>query len=250
MNKDLIVADNQPSQSQVAINQPMRLIEMAISNNADIEKLEKLMALQERWNAQEAKKSFLSAMSSFQRNCPDIMKAKQGHNYLYAPLSDIVTQIRDVLASNGLSYRFEQNHDAGIQVTCIVSHNDGHSELTTMKASPDTSGSKNAIQAIGSTVQYLMRYTLIGALGITTADIDMDGRLPQKQAEPITPKSLDEINRIYATAENPEQMWNWLCGTIAKRALTSFDELTEAEASKAIAALTAKANKLAFTIKL
>lgn len=158
--------------------QPMRLIELAITQNADIEKLEKLMALQERWDAQQAKKSFLAAMSSFQRNCPVITKAKQGHNYQYAPLSDIAAQIRDVLASNGLSYRFEQNHEAGIQVTCIVSHNDGHSESTTMKAGADTSGSKNAIQAIGSTVQYLMRYTLIGGLGITTADADMDGRLP------------------------------------------------------------------------
>jgi hypothetical protein len=226
------------NKNQVLVSQPMHLIEMAISNNADIEKLEKLMALQERWNAQEAKKSFLSAMSSFQRNCPDILKAKQGHNYLYAPLSDIVTQIRDVLASNGLSYRFEQNHDAGIQVTCIVSHNDGHSELTTMKANPDTSGSKNAIQAIGSTVQYLMRYTLIGALGITTADIDMDGRLPQKQQEMISQESemwlADHYNAL--PDESKPKMLAWL----KVDSVGAICNLTEEAAQSAIKAIKAK----------
>lgn len=234
----VITVEKEPQQTAL-VSQPMRLIEMAISNNADIEKLEKLMALQERWNAQEAKKSFLAAMSSFQRNCPDIMKAKQGHNYLYAPLSDIVTQIRDALASNGLSYRFEQNHDSGIQVTCVVSHNDGHSESTTMKASPDTSGSKNAIQAIGSTVQYLMRYTLIGALGITTADIDMDGRLPQKQQEMITIESEAWLTDHYNALPDDKKplMLDWIHRAAGTNKIC---DLTEQQAQAAIKALKAK----------
>lgn len=214
------------------VNQPMRLLELAISSNADVDKLEKLMALQERWNAQEAKKSFLCAMADFQRKCPDIVKRKQGHNYLYAPLSDIVNQIREILSSCGLSYRFEQNHDAGIQVTCIISHADGHSESTTMKAAADTSGSKNAIQAIGSAVQYLMRYTLIGALGITTADIDMDGRVPQKPAaDPLTMESeawLTDYRNSLDESKQP-QFDTWLQVPISS--------LTEDAAKRAIAAL-------------
>ena len=45
-----------------------------------------------------------------------------------------------------------------------------------MTAPADTSGSKNAIQARGSTVTYLQRYTLLGALGLVTGDEDTDGR--------------------------------------------------------------------------
>lgn len=44
-----------------------------------------------------------------------------------------------------------------------------------MRAPSDLSGNKNAIQAIGSTTTYLMRYTLIAAFGLTTADEDNDG---------------------------------------------------------------------------
>ena len=45
-----------------------------------------------------------------------------------------------------------------------------------MSAPADSSGSKNPVQQIGSTMTYLQRYTLIGALGLTTADKDDDGR--------------------------------------------------------------------------
>lgn len=167
------------------VSDPVRLIELAINQNADVEKLERLMDLQERWNKEQAKRSFYSAMARFQSDCPQIKKHKQGHNYKYAPLCDIVAQVKTLLSGCGLSYRFEQDHNNGIQVTCIVSHVDGHSERTSMIAMPDTSGSKNAVQAIGSTTQYLMRYTMIGALGITTADEDIDGRLPQEFATPV-----------------------------------------------------------------
>lgn len=173
-------------------SQPMRLMELAITNNASVENLERLMALQERWEAGEAKKAFYAALSKFQMNCPRIEKRKQGHNYKYAPLGDIVAQIKSTLNECGLSFRFEQSHADGIEVTCVLTHNAGHSERTTMSVQPDTSGSKNSIQAIGSAVTYGQRYTLIGALGITTADEDIDGRLPQefKKKEPY--KSFKE----------------------------------------------------------
>lgn len=234
---NLIERESNQQASVPAINQPMRLLELAISNNADVDKLEKLMALQERWDAQEAKKSFLRAMANFQESCPDIVKAKKGHNYLYAPLSDIITQVRGLLADNGLSYRFEQSHESQIEVTCIISHVDGHSEKTTMKAQPDTSGSKNAIQAVGSAVQYLMRYTFIGALGITTADIDMDGRVPQKPcADAITQDSeawlTDYRNSLESEDQSKFDVW----------LKVPISQLTEIGAKKVIAALKAKSN--------
>lgn len=183
MSGELIVQEEKQQSALPMINesqQPMRLLELAINKDADIEKLERLMAMQTQWDERNAKRDFLAAMASFQSRCPDIKKLKQGHNYKYAPLSDIVAQVRDLIAECGMCYRFEQDHEKGIRVTCIVSHESGHSESNTMVAAPDTSGSKNAIQAIGSTVQYLMRYTFVGAFGITTADEDMDGRLPEK----------------------------------------------------------------------
>lgn len=163
---------------------PINILDRAIASGADIANIEKLMDLQERWEKNKAKKAFNQALVEFQHRCPVIEKRKESHNYKYAPLGDIVTQIKDVLFDCGLSYRFEQNYEQGnITVTCIISHIDGHSESTTMTALADKSGSKNDIQAIGSAVTYLQRYTLLGALGITTADEDMDGRLPDEYRE-------------------------------------------------------------------
>jgi uncharacterized protein YhaN len=170
---------NQLVQKQDAvITTPTNLLELAVSKGADVDQLEKLMALQANYEAKQAKTAYLIAVTKFQSEVPRITKSKSGHNFSYAPLADIVEQIKSTLQSCGLSYRFEQNHQNGIEVTCVLSHIEGHSERTSMKADADTSGSKNSVQAIGSTVSYCQRYTLIGSLGLTTADEDMDGRLP------------------------------------------------------------------------
>jgi len=160
------------------INSPSRLLEIAVEHNADVEKLERLMDMQVKWDAQQAKKSYQIAIGKFQYECPVIVKNKAGHNYFYTPLSDIIAQIKKPMRDAGLSFRFEQNHEQAIEVRCYVTHSDGHSESSSMSACADTSGSKNSVQAIGSTVTYLQRYTLLNVLGIATADADMDGRLP------------------------------------------------------------------------
>ena len=166
---------------------PAKLLELAISSNADLDKLEKLMDLQERWDAKQAKKSFLGAMSKFQSECPELKKSKTvafgNTKYSYIPLGEISKQIKGALKDCGLSYRWETKENGKITITCIVSHVDGHSESNTMTAEKDGSGSKNDIQQIGSTMTYLQRYSLIGALGISTAEQDVDSVKPKK--EPI-----------------------------------------------------------------
>lgn len=180
--------------NEVAIQNPAQLMQIAVEKDADVDKLEKLMQLQERWNAGQAKTGFYEAFTKFQSELPVIEKRKTAHNTKYAPLSDIVEQIKPMLLANGLSFRFEQNHSDGIEVTCVVTHSLGHSERTTMKASADTSGSKNSVQAIASTVTYLSRYTLTSALGISTADEDMDGRLPPPEI--ITEEQASELKGL------------------------------------------------------
>lgn len=153
------------------------------------------MDLQERWEANEARKAYAAAFAQFQANVPTIVRRKTAQvgsgTYQYAPLSDIAEQIRDTLREAELNYRFRVQDDGDtITVTCIVSHVLGHSEETSMSGSPDTSGAKNEIQMRGSTVSYLQRYTLVGALGLTSADSDMDGRL---QPEHITDDQVAEL---------------------------------------------------------
>src|SRR5262249_50835070 len=70
---------------------------------------------------------------------------------------------------------FRPSQDDGrIKVACILAHVDGHREESTLSSSADVSGNKNSIQAVGSAVTYLQRYTLKMALGLAAA-VDDDG---------------------------------------------------------------------------
>lgn len=228
-------------ETAVAQVSPMQLMQVAIQSNADVEKMEKLMALHERWEASNAKKAFFSAMAKFQAKCPTIYKLKAGHNYSYAPLSDIQESIKGLMLECGLSLRFEQSDENGIiKITCIVSHSDGHSERTSMTGQPDTSGSKNGIQARGSAVTYLMRYTLIGALGITTADADTDGRVSWMNQANDGEATVEQCERITSllktTGRDLPKFLNWVSGKY-KRTIDTLSDLKASEADAAIRGL-------------
>lgn len=183
----------------VATN-PIQLLAMAVQTGADMAQLKELMDLQDRWEKKEAKKSFLAALSKFQSLCPDIKKTKTANitsrngggsfSYTYADLGAITKQIRSVLSDCGLSYRWEFAEINGkLKTTCFISHLDGHTEITSMEAGNDNSGAKNDIQQKGSTQTYLQRYTLIGALGLSTADEDNDAKnlkRTEKVSQPLT----------------------------------------------------------------
>jgi hypothetical protein len=154
---------------------PMTLINMAVSQGADVDKLEQLMGLQERWEKNEARKAYVSAISAFKSDPPDIYKTKLvafgNTRYKHALIGDVNAIIIDCLTKHGLSHRWEVDQSNGITVSCIITHSMGHSELTKMTAPADTSGQKNNIQSIASTVTYLQRYTLLAATGLTTKDM-------------------------------------------------------------------------------
>lgn len=179
MSKEIKTQNAQDLQSTET--PPAELMRLAIEKGADIGYMERLMDLQERWENKVAQKHYVNAMADFQSQCPLIEKKKVGHNCKYAPFEDIIAQVGDLLADCGFTYHFDQKtgNNGEIHIACIATHVDGHSERLSMSAPADHSGSKNAIQGIGSTTTYLRRYTFTGIFGIVTADEDLDGRLPE-----------------------------------------------------------------------
>ena len=200
---------------------PAQLLALAVDKDLDIDKLAKLMDLQREYNADLARKSFFQSFIDFQSKSPELRKSKEVAfqtatgftKYFYAPLADIVRQIKDVCKDCGLSYRWEvKDTKENIEVTCIVTHVDGHSERTTMNASPDTSGSKNPIQARGSAIEYMKRYTLIGALGLSTADSDIDARMPELDIDKLHKQYMELYHKIVEKDEKfraPGDPDNW-----------------------------------------
>lgn len=178
-----ITIENQNQSISLAEQPHMRLIEIAVSKGADIVQLERLMDLQERYEAAQSKKIFNEAMSQFQSALPVIEKkgvvdytSPKGRTfYQYAKLEDIAQAIRPALKQSGLSYRFNQQQDGNfIKVTCTVTHKSGHSESSSLTGNPDLSGGKDQMKALASTVSYLRRYTLTGLLGIVVGGEDDD----------------------------------------------------------------------------
>lgn len=163
---------------------PMEMLDRAVSQNAPVETLSKLLDLQERWEKNQARKAFAAAMSAAKADLPKIVKtrkvdfttAKGRTNYQYEDLAGIMDQVGPVLSRHGLSIRYRTTAEINqpISVTCIIEHSDGHHEENTLTAGRDDSGNKNSIQQIGSTVTYLQRYTLKAALGLAAA-ADDDG---------------------------------------------------------------------------
>ena len=54
-----------PLAQPIATSQADRLIELAIQNNADVDRLDKLLELKERYEKEEARKSYTAAMAAF-----------------------------------------------------------------------------------------------------------------------------------------------------------------------------------------
>jgi len=186
----------------------MTAAELVSSNgNMDVAKLKELLELQERWEATQAKKAYTVAMSAFKANPPEIIKDKNVKykevNYNHASLSNVTTCINKALSEHGLTASWVTGQDGGsVKVTCKITHVLGHSEETSLVAQPDGTGSKNPIQAIGSTVTYLQRYTLLALTGLATCEQDDDGAGSGSKGVQIEPpnkqqqKVIDKICEV------------------------------------------------------
>lgn len=169
-----------PQRSVAAMPTPAHLLQLAVEQGADLDRLERLMALQERWEAGEARKAFVLAMTEFKAEPLEIFKRKSVSfndvHYKHAELSDVADVIVPAMARHGLSHRWDvRQESARVIVTCTVTHKAGHAESVTMDAGPDDSGKKNKIQQIASAVTYLQRYTLLAIAGLATKSEDDDG---------------------------------------------------------------------------
>ncbi|ULB09960.1 ERF family protein [Cereibacter azotoformans] len=162
--------------------------------------------LQERHAANMARAAFDNAIAAAKAEIPPIRKnrkvdfnsAKGRTTYEFEDLAEIVRTVDPILSRHGLSYRF-RTHVSGqnVEVICILSHRDGHSEETSLPAQADNSGSKNAIQAVGSTLTYLQRYLLKAALGLAvSSDDDARAAAAHNPVQELTARQAAELRSL------------------------------------------------------
>ena len=161
----------------------MGMMLAALGKGVKVEEIMGVLAVQERWEANEAKKAYVDAMAEFKKAPPRIVKrrevdfttAKGRTFYRHANHSDVTLPIIEALAKVGISHKWNVDQAGGqITVECVLTHKKGHSESTRLEAPADQSGGKNTIQAIMSTKTYLERHSLLAATGLTTEDIEDD----------------------------------------------------------------------------
>jgi hypothetical protein len=201
---------------------------LAINPEVSIDKIERLIAMQEHIMEREAEIAFEAAMARVQARMPRIDKrglinapgkdGKAGHRTPYALLEDVDTGLRPLLMEEGFSVSFSSEPAAGGTIwRCIVGHQAGHSKIFSTPVLPaDQTGSKNAVQAIFSASTYARRYCLCLAFNIITTGADDDAKATGFLNDEQIMKVTDALNTLGFVKGHPR--------------LSSFLDFAEADA--------------------
>jgi hypothetical protein len=173
----------------------LALIErVALDPHADVEKLERMMAMYERVKAKEAELAYNAAKGRILKKLAGIKIVKKrsvlheidkgtpqkggSEAFKYAPLEEIDKHLRPLLAEEDmdLSYSGEPQEGGEILIRGRLKHlPGGHYEDSFMPAPPDTSAGKSNVQAVGSTNSFLRRYVACNIFNIVVVGDDDDG---------------------------------------------------------------------------
>ena len=193
--------------------EPLRSSMLAViaraSTNPDvsIEKMEALLAMQERMEAREAKREFDDALDELNRRC-DLRVGKLGvasmggkGSYKYVKFEDLMAVVFPVMRDLGLRFAFQSTTGtAAVTVNGKLVHRGGHSEATEVTLPFDFGPGRNSLQAVGSAISYAKRYCAELLLNVVREDEDDDGQAagtkraaaPTKGADKLAP--LEEPN--------------------------------------------------------
>lgn len=214
--------DSVPSSSAMVRHTAMDLLSIALHNNAAIDVIERMAALQREERAQESEIDFNDALNRIQekikRIAPDL-ENPQKHSK-YASYAAIDRVIRPIYSAEGMSLSFthadcpKPDH---IRVICRCALR-GHKELYQVDWPVDTKGPKGepvmtATQATGASDSYAKRYLVKDIFNIAIGELDTDGEvtngeLMEKLEWIANAKDPDELKKLYKDAyqqfeENP-----------------------------------------------
>lgn len=217
------------------------LLQVVQREDIDPERLEKFLDIHFRIRDDQAGKAFNQAMVKFQKACPIITKTKhikgKGGQIRssYAPLDELIHQIKKLLVKNGLSYSFDVElvNDSLQNIVVTIRHIDGfHKNFNYPYEPMDEGGLMNNQQRRKSALSYGKRAALENALGIVTQGEDDDAQ--RAVGNYATEDQMEELGLLSKDMEIDEEKFKSFIGA------KSLENLTEAQAKKAIQALKQK----------
>ena len=179
---DVAVVTEIPDQTTALI----QVIERAaVDPNVDIDKMERLLAMQERIMETQAKRAWNDSMIGCQQVMPNIKADADNRqtNSKYAKFEDINKVIKPLYTEHGFDLTFSMGKsdiETYIRVVCDVSHTGGFSKQFFIDLPPDDTGmkgtkNKTLVHGTASTVSYAKRYLVAMIFNLTISGEDDDG---------------------------------------------------------------------------
>lgn len=224
----------------------IQVIERAAMNpNIDVDKMERLLAMQERIMARNAEQSFNVAMAEVQSQIRQV--AADANNpqtrSKYASYSALDKALRPIYTHSGFSLSFDTGEGAPqdwVRVVCYVSHRDGHSRTYHADMPADGKGAKGGdvmtkTHAAGSAMSYGMRYLLKLIFNVAVGEDDDDGNAATVQR--ITQNQVADMEcLIQEVGADKAAFLRYL-------KLTRLEDMPSSSYSAAVKALEAKRKK-------
>jgi len=232
-------------ESQMLANPPQEISmlatisRLALDPRCDMDKLERLIKLQDRMEAKSALEAFNAAFAEMQCEMPSVEKRTENTHTkkMYADLDDINYAVRPVMAKFGFGVSFKiVNQANGVSITGILMHKAGHREETTMILPLDTGAGRSAVQSVGSTTTYGKRYVMCALLNITSGDDNDNDGYVEPSEQLVTPVQARQLQALLDK-----------CSDKAKEAFASLhgatSDVSKAEFDKVLGQLTKSAAK-------
>lgn len=170
----------------------MNIIESVVARpDVDMDKIERLLAMQREIEADEAERIFNEQFAAMQDKLPVIDATGRGNYGAYGTWDDMQKVIIPVLSEYGFSIQHKPRVEDGIvKVVCVLRHSAGHQDMCELPLPPDNSGGKAGIHAIASSVRYGKRYTTESILCLQViGDPNSSSTSQQRQASKQQRKS-------------------------------------------------------------
>lgn len=199
---------------------PADLLRIAMeSGDKDIERLERLMVMDERYRQMQERERLRDAELAFWRDfaafrgeniivpkTKEVDRGKAG-SFVQAEYHVAANLLSPALSAHGFGFRHDMKFGTrrwmtdGVEsdvpwvwVTCYLSHRDGHIEKLELEGPPGELSANTPVQNMQVTGSYLKRQSLLAITGTATGGEDDESRLRQ-------PKDARELPSDAETAE-------------------------------------------------
>lgn len=217
----------------------LAVIERASANPAvDTEKMRALLDMQKEIVRYKAEMAFNADFAAMQSDLPVIAKTGEikVNNVVrskYALFEEMNEIVKPILQRHGFAVLYKTNSQKGeVTVSGTLMHREGHREMTELTLEADTSGSKNSVQSIGSSLQYAKRYIMASLLNLTTAGEDDDGA--RAATKFVSETQVADLQAMIDEVKADKQKF------LRYMKVESLEKIPTAAYQKAVAALEAK----------